>query len=226
VLSNTSKTWYGLLGVVILGGSEMNEPQFIIEEITDPAEVARAKAQHERYKRNSDWLQAHWADLLPQARGKFLVVAGQEAFLADTPDQAWAWAERVHPEDHGALVQYVRTYQGPRIYANRLAHWPASRSGSRPLRARRRCLTASILPRIIKDMNADRLRDLLNVRPFEPLEVELSSGQVFAIKHPENVIVLKNTLVVADPETDSVQWTSLIHVVAVRRRQLSLPESA
>jgi hypothetical protein len=72
-------------------------------------------------------------------------------------------------------------------------------------------------------MNAEALRKLLAVRPFEPLEVELSSGQVFTVKHPETVIVLKNTLVVADPETDSVQWTSLIHIVAVRRQQESLP---
>lgn len=74
-------------------------------------------------------------------------------------------------------------------------------------------------------MNAEALRRLLSVRPFEPVEVELSSGQVFAIKHPETVIVLNNTLVVADPETESVQWTSLVHIVAVRRRQTSLPSS-
>ncbi len=74
-------------------------------------------------------------------------------------------------------------------------------------------------------MNAEALRKLLSVRPFEPVEVELSSGQVFAIKHPETVIVLNNTLVVADPETETVQWTSLVHVVAVRRRQVSLPSS-
>jgi hypothetical protein len=75
-------------------------------------------------------------------------------------------------------------------------------------------------------MNAEALRKFLNVRPFEPIEVELSSGQVITIKHPETVMVLKNTLVVAEPETDTVQWTSLIHVVAVRRRQESLPTGA
>lgn len=79
---------------------------------------------------------------------------------------------------------------------------------------------------MIIDMNAEALRKLLSVRPFEPLEVELSSGQIFSIRHPENVIVLKNTLVAADPDTDTVQWTSLIHVAAVRRKQMSLPESA
>ena len=70
-------------------------------------------------------------------------------------------------------------------------------------------------------MNSEALKKLLDVRPFEPLEVELSSGQVFSIRHPENVIVLKNTLVVTEPETDTVQWTSLIHIVAVRKRQTS-----
>jgi hypothetical protein len=94
------------------------EPQFIIEEVTDPAEIARSKQQHDRHKRNTDWLQAHWGDLLPQARGKFLAVANQEAFLADTPEEAWAWTERVHPNDDGACVQYVPTTVGPRIYAN------------------------------------------------------------------------------------------------------------
>jgi hypothetical protein len=67
-------------------------------------------------------------------------------------------------------------------------------------------------------MNSDGLKKLLAVRPFEALEVELSSGQVFTIKHPENVIVTKNTLVVTEPERDIVQWVSLIHIVAVRRQ--------
>jgi hypothetical protein len=74
-------------------------------------------------------------------------------------------------------------------------------------------------------MNAEALRELLAVRPFEPVEVELSSGQIFSIKHPENVIVMKNTLVVVDPETDTVKWPSLIHIVSVRPRQTSHPSS-
>jgi hypothetical protein len=68
-------------------------------------------------------------------------------------------------------------------------------------------------------MNSEGLKKLLDVRPFEPLEVELSSGQTFTIKHPENVIVTKNTLIVVKPQEDIVQWTSLIHIVAVRRRE-------
>ena len=67
-------------------------------------------------------------------------------------------------------------------------------------------------------MNAENLRKMLSMRPFEPLEVELSSGQVFPIEHPENAIVTKSILVIVDPETDTVRWPSLVHVVAVRRR--------
>jgi hypothetical protein len=72
-------------------------------------------------------------------------------------------------------------------------------------------------------VNAETIREMLNIRPFEPLEVELSSGQTFPIEHPENAILTKSILVVADPETDTVRWPSLIHVIAVRRRQSSMP---
>jgi hypothetical protein len=97
----------------------MAQPQFIIEEVTDPDEIARARAQDERHRRNNEWLETHWADVLPQARGKFLAVAGQEPFIAETAKAAWAWVDATHPEDDGATVRYVRPDTGPRIYGNR-----------------------------------------------------------------------------------------------------------
>ena len=96
----------------------MKESQFHIEEIDDPAEIARCRAQDERVRRNSDWLQAHWAGLLPRARGKFIAVAGQEAFIGDTLAEAWALARAAHPEDNGAISQHVFPEEGPRIYAH------------------------------------------------------------------------------------------------------------
>jgi hypothetical protein len=97
----------------------MTDPDFIIEEVSDPDEIMRSRAQDERHCRNSAWLQAHWRDILPQARGKFVAVAGQEAFIADTPTEAWAWVVATHPEDIGAIVRYIRTEVGPRLYADR-----------------------------------------------------------------------------------------------------------
>lgn len=97
----------------------MQQPSWILEEVTDPEEVAHARTQHERQLRNSHWLQAHWADVLPEARGKFVAVAGEEACIAETSAEAWAWVEAQHPEDNGAFVRYVRLDRGPRIYAYR-----------------------------------------------------------------------------------------------------------
>ena len=103
--------------MIIAKGKAVDQPHFAIDEVDDPSQVARCRAEYEMAKRNSDWLQAHWGDLLPQAYGKFVAVAGQEAFVADTPEAAWAWAAATHPEDTEALVQYVRPPSGPRIYA-------------------------------------------------------------------------------------------------------------
>jgi hypothetical protein len=108
----------------VLHGAETNtdrtsEAQFVVEEVTDPVEIARFRAQDERFRRNSDWLAAHWDDVLPQARGRFLAVAGQEPFIADSPEDAAAMAKAAYPDDTGLLVRYVRSVVGPRIYAHR-----------------------------------------------------------------------------------------------------------
>ena len=97
----------------------MPQPPFIIEQVHDSSEVARSRSQDERARRNHVWLQSHWVDLLPQARGRFLAVAGQEAFLGDTPDEAWALAKAAHPDDDGAFSQYVPREGGPRVYDHR-----------------------------------------------------------------------------------------------------------
>jgi hypothetical protein len=97
----------------------MDEPQVIVEEVTDPEEIARIHAQHAQAQRNADWLESHWNELLPQAFGKFIAIAGQVPYIADSPRDAWAWAEANHPEDRGALVEYVFPPGGPRFYANR-----------------------------------------------------------------------------------------------------------
>jgi hypothetical protein len=95
------------------------EPRLTIAEVNDPAEIARSQQQDQRARQNSDWLQAHWAELLPRARGKFVAVAGQEAFIADTAEESWRLARAAHPNDDGAISQYVFPEGGPRIYAHR-----------------------------------------------------------------------------------------------------------
>ena len=97
----------------------MDTPQTIVEVMTDPGEIARTESQHAQFRRNADWLESHWSQVTPQAFGKFVAVAAQEAFIADTSADAYAWARAAHPEDHGPLVEYVLPPNGPRVYENR-----------------------------------------------------------------------------------------------------------
>lgn len=90
-----------------------------IEEVTDPGIVEAARVRAEQGDINAGWLENHWSELLPGARGKFLAVAGGEGFVADTAEAGWAWVDQTHLEDGGAFVRYVPRIQGPRIYANR-----------------------------------------------------------------------------------------------------------
>lgn len=97
----------------------MSEEQYIvIEEVTDPEEIAHINAVHEAARRNRKWLEAHWADVLPQAHDKYIAVTGQQAFIADTPEEAEAAAKAAHPDDVGRFVQFVSSHKGPRIYAH------------------------------------------------------------------------------------------------------------
>ncbi|MBY0527370.1 MAG: hypothetical protein K2R98_28500 [Gemmataceae bacterium] len=96
-------------------------PKYVIEEVNDPEYVARFKASMAQFKANLDWLQAHWGDLLPQARGKYVAVAGREAFIADTAKEAYDWADTAHPYDEGAWVTHVRRTPGYNAYANRVS---------------------------------------------------------------------------------------------------------
>lgn len=95
-----------------------------IEEVTDPIEIEQHRIHVEAFRLNSEWLEKNWHTLLPQARGRFVAVAGQEGHVAETAEEAIAWAAQAHPEDISPLVQFVLKELGPRIYANirQLAH--------------------------------------------------------------------------------------------------------
>jgi hypothetical protein len=90
----------------------------VMEEITDPEELAKARAQRERFDRNSAWLQAHATEVYGAYRGNCICVAGEELFVADTPEQALALAAAAHPEDDGSFLRYIACEKIDRIYAH------------------------------------------------------------------------------------------------------------
>ena len=97
----------------------------VMEEVTDPEELAKARAQDERFDRNSDWLQAHIKEVYTQHRGKCICIAGEELFVADTPEEVLARARAAHPEDNGStLIRYIHREKTARVYVDswQMAH--------------------------------------------------------------------------------------------------------
>jgi hypothetical protein len=105
---------------LIRGDSPMpvqQRPTVIMEEVTDPEELAKARVRRERFDRNWAWFQAHVPEIYSQHRGKCICIAGEELFAADTPKEAIALATAAHPEDEGRFVHYIPREKVIRIYA-------------------------------------------------------------------------------------------------------------
>jgi len=94
------------------------EPGIVMEEVTDPVELAKARAQDERFERNWAWFDAHAAEIYARHRGKCLCIAGQGLFVADTPAEALALAHAAHPDDDGRFTRYIPKERTYRIYAH------------------------------------------------------------------------------------------------------------
>jgi hypothetical protein len=89
-----------------------------MEEVTDPEELARARQQDERFQRNLAWMKAHASEVYSGHRGKYVCIAGEELFVAETPQQVRALANAAHPEDDGYFLQYIPREKMARIYAD------------------------------------------------------------------------------------------------------------
>lgn len=93
-------------------------PRVVMKEVTDPEEVARARAQRERFDRNAAWLQANAKEVYTRHRGKCICIAGEELFVADTPEAVLALAKAAHPDDDGYFLHYIPREKLARIYAH------------------------------------------------------------------------------------------------------------
>lgn len=88
----------------------------IMEEVSDPAELAHAQLQRERFDQNWAWFKARATEVYDRFRGQCVVIAGQEVFAANEPAAAWASAKAEHPEDDGGFIIYIPCEKGTRIY--------------------------------------------------------------------------------------------------------------
>ena len=93
-------------------------PAVVMEEVTDPEELAKARVRWERFDRNWAWFKAHTSEVYTRYRGKCVCIAGEEIFAADTPEEVIAWATTTHPEDEGWFIHYIPREKVVRIYAH------------------------------------------------------------------------------------------------------------
>lgn len=91
----------------------------VMEELTDPVELAKARVQDERFERNWAWFQAHASEIYAAHRGKSVCISGEELFVADTTEEALHQAKATHPDDDGRFSLYIPRERMTRIYANR-----------------------------------------------------------------------------------------------------------
>lgn len=94
------------------------ESRVNLEIVSDPNELAQARAQRERSDRNAAWLQANAHLLYANHRGKCICIAGESLFVADTPEAAYALGRAAFPEDDGLFVRYIPLTKMARIYVH------------------------------------------------------------------------------------------------------------
>ena len=69
-------------------------------------------------------------------------------------------------------------------------------------------------------MTLQALRELLMRRPFEPLRVKTSNGEVFEIRHPEMASLARSAMIIIHPDADGtpsdrVEYVSYLHIASV-----------
>ncbi|MGF1580302.1 MAG: hypothetical protein ACFCD0_13145 [Gemmataceae bacterium] len=79
-------------------------------------------------------------------------------------------------------------------------------------------------------MRPEEMSELLRVRPFIPLRLHMTDGQTYDLRHPKQVLVLRERVdigVGADPITgvlDRVEHCSLLPIVRIEQLTIS-PQS-
>ncbi len=65
-------------------------------------------------------------------------------------------------------------------------------------------------------INKTAIDELHQRRPFEPFVIQMSGGESYEVRHPENLAVGKQRVVVINPESDEMAICGLLHVTSLR----------
>jgi len=93
-------------------------PAVVMEDATDPVDLAQAQARRGRFDRNWAWLKKRAPAVYEAYRGKIICISGEELFAADTTEEVLALARAAHPEDDGRFTLIIPKDRMLRIYAH------------------------------------------------------------------------------------------------------------
>lgn len=68
-------------------------------------------------------------------------------------------------------------------------------------------------------MNIETIQEWRNRQPFELFVLRMSNGETHQIRHPENLALGKNRVIVVYPEQDRVVHLALIHINSIEALQ-------
>jgi hypothetical protein len=68
-------------------------------------------------------------------------------------------------------------------------------------------------------MNTATMKDLLERRPFEPFEIHMSNGEIYQVRYPHDVLLLKTKLAIADIEADKIIILAFSHIASLHTPQ-------
>ena len=77
-------------------------------------------------------------------------------------------------------------------------------------------------------MRPQDILELLQARPFEPFELQISTGERFSVQHPENLLVGRSKCylpVFEDGIVERMVHISLIHIVKIELTNGRKPDS-
>ncbi|HZL37317.1 MAG TPA: hypothetical protein VFC78_18500 [Tepidisphaeraceae bacterium] len=69
-------------------------------------------------------------------------------------------------------------------------------------------------------MTLESIKALLTRRPFEPLRVKTSNGEIFEIRHPEMAVLARSAMAIVHPDadgspSDKIEFVSYLHIASI-----------
>jgi hypothetical protein len=103
---------------MVIASAPLDDRAELLDSPLDALELERSRDRRAQCDCNWAWFQSQIDELGKSYFGKYVCIAGQHAFAADSSKQACQAAAAAYPEDRGRFVYYFPRHRLPRINAH------------------------------------------------------------------------------------------------------------